>query len=218
MIKIERTKDCPAPLDGSPINGDHFESQVVVDDLWRMQHGKCCYCECPIPRTGQGRHVEHFRPKEDARFAHLRNDWKNLLLSCSQCNGRKGSQFPMDSRGGAWLINPSLPRMDPERHITFTVGEVEHEIPGNVMEKNRSLRGLKTIQVIRLWHPDHNIARYRFFKTEIDPILERLDIAQDNNDAVAVEKEKDELKKLAQSSSIFAGFARSMARSIGVNV
>ncbi len=91
MIKIRRTP-CPAILLGKTPEGTHYNKTEVVSALWAMQHGKCCYCERRLPETGHLKAVEHFRPK--SVFPELRNEWRNLLLACSQCNGQKADKFP----------------------------------------------------------------------------------------------------------------------------
>lgn len=54
--------------------------------LLEMSHGKCCYCECHIDRSGL-MHVDHFLPK--AKYPDLVVDWENLLPSCHHCNTNK---------------------------------------------------------------------------------------------------------------------------------
>lgn len=215
MISIERPSTEPDPIKDAPEQGDLWNSPEVVDALWVMQHGKCCYCECSIPRSGQGQHVEHYRPKEDTRFRHLKNSWTNLMHACPQCNGWKGEQFP-ESGGNPMLIDPAAPRMNPQKHIEFTAGLVEDDVPGLPLERNGSRRGRKTIDVLRLHHPDHVRARIGHFKKEIQPVLERLADAEAADDAAALNSAIEDFRELLLDVKKYAGFARSIARKRGL--
>ena len=211
MIRIDRGDDSPACLTSAPETGDHFNNPTVRDKLWRKQNAKCCYCERHIPRTGQGAHVEHFRPKEKPEFANRRNEWTNLLLACSDCNGNKGDQFPT-SRGQPLLIDPSSSRLNPEEHITFGTGEHEFEVPGLPEVKNASRRGRETIEVIRLWERPYMRARTKHFQTRLRPALESLVNAIESDDAASLAAARDTFEVLLQDSAEFAAFGRALAR------
>lgn len=215
MIRITR-EACPTCLTNAPKTGDPWSDSAVRKTLWLMQKTKCCYCERHIPRRGQGAHVEHFRPKETPRFADRRNDWKNLLLACSDCNGNKGEQFP-ESQGRPILIDPSSPHIDPESHITFVTGEQEFDIPGLIVECNGSRRGHKTIEILRLYHPDYIRARVRFFKKELMPVYERFVKARQRNHKQRIAKAVAEFDALLAASSPYAGFVRAFARNRGLD-
>ena len=92
MIKIKRG-ECPDVLADTPQEGTRYNSKPVVEVLHQMQKEKCCYCEQLIPKKGHIKAVEHFHPK--SVYKHMRNDWKNLLLVCAQCNGKKSDKFPV---------------------------------------------------------------------------------------------------------------------------
>lgn len=90
-------------------SGNYAFSKHPSYDLWRdklisYQGKKCCYCEKPIDK-GQ---LEHFRPKKGYKqqvgdslsypgYYWLAYRWKNLFLSCGECNdsARKGNLFPI---------------------------------------------------------------------------------------------------------------------------
>jgi len=146
MIKIERT-DCPEVLEDSPRTSTHYNKKAVVKALWEMQHKKCCYCEQEIPKEGHLKAVEHFHPQ--SVYKEKRNDWKNLLLACAQCNGKKSDKFPT-TKNKPLLIDPSDPSMDPEEHITFIVDERRVKEYGLPVERNNSKRGRATIDVVGL--------------------------------------------------------------------
>ena len=67
-----------------------YKHQDVKDALKLLYHGKCAYCETYDPSP----HVEHYRPKRGGYYW-LAYSWDNLIISCSQCNTKKGNQFPI---------------------------------------------------------------------------------------------------------------------------
>lgn len=211
MISIRRGQPCPDILRGSPTDADHFDDLVVVKALWEMQHGKCCYCECKIPRSGAGQNVEHFRPKETRGFKRLRNSWRNLLHACPQCNVSKGTQFPTDSKRKPLLLDPSS-RTDPEKHITFVTGEHTDEPIGLPIVNNRSRRGRKTIEVLRLWEVDSIRARHRFFRKEVLPAHVCFDQALRRKQNRKLARAIADFNQLLSANSPFAGFVRAFAR------
>ena len=148
MIKVNR-RLCPDALREAPTEGDHYNKPAIVDTLWNMQHGKCCYCEKKVPNEGHEKTVEHFRPKADAYYPELRNAWNNLLLACTGCNGKKSSHFPTDENEIPLLIDPSDPHIDPEEHLDFIVDIHNDEIlDGAIIEKNSSSLGRTTIDTV----------------------------------------------------------------------
>ena len=164
MIRIQRTYPGPAKLlnngslqthrdcnayDESPEEYEsgakrfprksYYNWKIVKDALWRMHHGKCCYCEKRIEPADL--HVEHFRPRGAFRqtsdgdheypgYYWLAYSWDNLLLACPTCNRTKSSKFPLkcpnlrarshnDDLGdeAPMLVNPAVD--DPRDHIRF---------------------------------------------------------------------------------------------------
>lgn len=216
MISIDRPATEPSSIVGAPTDGDHYNSPDVVRALWLMQHAKCCYCECNIPETGQGSHVEHYRPQEDPRFTHLRNKWTNLLLACSQCNGWKGDSFPTDGQTNPILIDPSSRNIDPENHIDFTTGRVQDEPVGLAMERNGSRRGRRTIEVVRLYNKDHCTARAKYYRKNIQAVVERMSDAKASGDATGFQNALRQLKDLGNDYVEFAGLTRAFIRDLGV--
>lgn len=162
MISIQRGP-CPSVLQDIPATSKKYRNKKVVRALWEMQHGKCCYCECKLPAEGHGKTVEHFRPQ--SVFVYLRNQWKNLLLACAQCNGKKRELFPelltaddsnpkavymnLDDSSVPALIDPSDPNIDPEDHITFIVDDKD-EFIGLILPRDGSELGRRSIETIGL--------------------------------------------------------------------
>jgi len=86
---------------------------------------RCVYCsihenEYSGPR---GFTVEHFRPK--SKFAHLINEYENLLYGCEVCNPFKGSDWPSDNPlvDGVGYIDPC--EHDYDDHFRLNGFEVE---------------------------------------------------------------------------------------------
>ena len=83
---------------------DVYGGEEVKNVLITMQNKKCCFCEGTLLDTSPG-DVEHFRPKAaillnnkltPPGYFWLAYDWKNLLLSCENCNRReKKNKFPL---------------------------------------------------------------------------------------------------------------------------
>lgn len=138
-----------------------YNHKDVKDQLIKLQHGKCCFCEARIVHISYG-DVEHFRPKKGYQqdekdplhhpgYYWLAFDWENLFLSCQLCNQReKKNFFPLtdpSSRAkchhdninneSPLFINPSVE--DPQDFITF-IGEVPSPISGNSRAKETIIR------------------------------------------------------------------------------
>ncbi|MEP0368028.1 MAG: HNH endonuclease [Cyclobacteriaceae bacterium] len=76
-----------------------YRSNIVKTALDNYYHEKCAYCN-QKPK-GSRLQVEHFRPKDGVKgTAHtgyywLGYEWTNLLFACGNCNGHKGTEFPL---------------------------------------------------------------------------------------------------------------------------
>jgi uncharacterized protein (TIGR02646 family) len=119
-----------------------YKKAAIKAVLDSMFYSKCAYCESRLGVTDQG-HIEHYRPS--SIYPELAFDWDNLLLSCSECNGKqfKSDQFPRDDEGGP-LINPCSD--DPNEHLQF---EFIEEAKLAVI-KSITRRGLVTKDVLGL--------------------------------------------------------------------
>lgn len=81
----------------------HYKKEDVKDALKELYYNKCAYCEQKVEQL----HVEHYRPKRAYREKKVNNEpeslhdgyywlslsWDNLLLSCPDCNQKKGNKF-----------------------------------------------------------------------------------------------------------------------------
>ncbi len=225
MIQIRRC-DCPDFLKTSKAKNRYGDKRVVAK-LWDMQHGKCCYCEQMLPEYGQQKAVEHFEPK--SVFKKKRNDWKNLLLVCPECNGTKSDKFPVlltNDRNETnvvflkrprkepepLLLDPSDPSADPEKHITFIVDKREGpDRLGQVMERNHSRRGRATIDTTGLY--DSFYVRHRKdFIEMLESAWYNLMHAMARRDQESLDVWKERFRGYMLASHGFAGVARAYAR------
>lgn len=225
MIKIVRAA-CPRVIDGSPITGTKYNAKPVVKTLWKMQHGKCAYCEAPIPEEGHLKAVEHFRPK--ALFKNKKNDWNNLLLACAQCNGKKSNRFPIEltdaagepkvvylkkaRKAKAAIIDP-CGDADPEEHIGFTVDDSDIELLGIPFAISSSIIGKETIDVVGLDQPHFVQIRQERFLHYLQIAYKNLCDAFVSQDKERIKLEKTSFRNLLSSKKPLAAFARSFARS-----
>lgn len=113
---------------------------VLRAALIAEQKGLCCYCESKI--VSRDFHIEHFRPKDPAKFPHLQLEYSNLHASCHAepiggtdecCGHNKKNEFNND------LISPL--EADCESHF-------EYDIMGGIKGIDR--RGEETIRILHL--------------------------------------------------------------------
>lgn len=225
MIKIERA-DCPPVLQNASSEGKHYNKKEVVKVLWEMQKEKCCYCEQKIPQEGHLKAVEHFKPK--SIFKNLTNDWKNLLLSCSQCNGKKSNKFPVEltdeldepkvvylkrnSDGNSLIIDPSDKDIDPEKYIDFVVDDIDDDTYGLIKEKDNRQLGHITIKAIGLESYYYTKKRRDMYLNVLIPTFNTLLSAKSNGFDQIFEEKKDFFRMWMSAKGEFAAFARAFAR------
>ncbi len=224
MIQINR-KECPSILSDAPVEPTLYNRRVVVHALWEMQEGKCCYCEQPIPDRGHSKAVEHFKPKD--KFHFLRNEWGNLLLACSQCNGKKSNLFPVEltekseepkaifltKKNGVntLLIDPSDLTINPEDHITFETIKVW----GVIIEKNGSKKGMHTIDTIGLSSTYFTKKRLQHHKY-LAQLESNLRTAISEGEPDQVRQLKKEVNRCVSDKGKFASYARTYFRKRGI--
>ena len=163
----------------------YFNDKEVKDLLMKVHHNKCCYCEMKLS-TRAYLQVEHFRPKRGVRqtlgqtkdelpgYYWLAYCWKNLLLSCFDCNSTyKNTYFPLanptkrvrshhhDVAGERPLfVDPAS--QDPRRHIRFDL----HTPIGKTTQGRMTVKGLglrrpdfmeDKLHLLKLIHTHHRI-------------------------------------------------------------
>lgn len=185
------------------INSDAVgqEYAVVKHDLWLQQSMRCCYCEhqsyCDY------NDVEHFRPKarvdrQDGTthtgYWWLAWTWTNLLFSCPSCNrSAKNDLFPLEP-GSVPLIPEEQPpgkerptlidpcNEDPVELIQF-VFDGSHWRP---VGRNGSLRGQRTIEILRLDRADRLTLYDAHVNDQVKPQVEATREAIEREDAALI--------------------------------
>lgn len=91
MIKNEKSPQVPdSLLEAARTNQGKYDGEDVVQALIRDFGGLCYLCGAP---TEKDWHVEHLRPHKRGKYPDRKYDWKNLFLSCPNCNGIKGDRY-----------------------------------------------------------------------------------------------------------------------------
>ena len=233
LIQIKRSC-CPPILKNAAADSDKYRHSSVVSELWKMQAGKCCYCGQKIPEEGHAKTVEHFAPK--SVFKDQRNDWHNLLLACSQCNGKKADQFPWmptinpdevklncikrHSKKGKEvpaLIDPSK-KQNPEAHLDYRVNLMnDGPFAGQIFPRNGSPYGKATISVIGLDQTFFHARRRVHFRTLVITYL-ALQQASDEDNQDTQKAVLLRFENFISGSGAFAGLAREFARRYRLDV
>jgi uncharacterized protein (TIGR02646 family) len=230
VIKIKRCR-CPKLLTKSNKDRIDYNKRKVVDALWRMQFEKCCYCEQSIPNEGHLKAVEHFKPK--SIFKSLKNNWPNLLLACSQCNGKKSDIFPMqlcddsyqpkiiwlkkdtrnrsllNTKGKPLIINPSDPKINPEKEVGYIIDDSKEDW-GQIIHLSEI--GEMTIKIIDLTNPFHIKKRRTLYREKLYPAFFNLSVAMERGDPSEIKIKKDTFEDILKSYHEHSGFARAFAR------
>ena len=86
MIRVRKSAIVPQSLTTtSAYDGEDVKKQLLED-----QYDKCYLCERSCCTDFQ---VEHHKSKSEGHFPELRQDWNNLFMGCSYCNGKKSDIF-----------------------------------------------------------------------------------------------------------------------------
>ena len=158
-----------------PTSDDIEGYKVVAEELWRMQHHKCCYCEMKIPQAFND--VEHYRPKARANrfpgstqthgYWWLAFNWDNLMYACPRCNrSNKNDRFPL-SHGDTPLQAEQMPpgqenpllldpmsAINPMEHIQFVYTPIGSTIQWWARPRQNSQWGLESIKIFGLNAPE----------------------------------------------------------------
>ncbi len=171
---------------------------VVVQILFALQHGKCCYCERQLDESPYN-DVEHYRPKARAQrtpasaethgYWWLAWSWDNLMFVCPVCNrSYKRDRFPLANGSVALhpeegppgneqplLIDPGSE--DPMDHIEFfeeILPSHRHWLPRG---RAGSVRGDETVRLLRLQRQALLDSYHRHVAITITPHLGRIEAA-----------------------------------------
>lgn len=222
-------------LRSADFDRDIYGSEELRQQLWRMQHGKCCFCE----KSYEVKHspVEQFRPKTEASddinnkgnkrpgYWWLAYELENLYFCCDNCNTPKATFFPLEP-GAAPLPPRALPSTTPERavlldpgvedpepHITWRwMGPKHGYVPVGV-----TARGKQTIRAVALDQRDTlKLLRARYYALHVAPVIDRHRKAKARGDATALLEAQQDAEHLAGASAEFAGMARFVLRRAGI--
>ena len=84
MIRINKSE--PAPLSLNTTKA--YDGEDVKQQLFNDQHDKCYLCERILSTDFQ---IEHLRSQHHNE--RISQNWSNLFLSCSYCNGKKLANY-----------------------------------------------------------------------------------------------------------------------------
>lgn len=230
MINIQRS-NCPNIHHSTDDEVKRYNSKKVVKALWEMQNGKCCYCEKDIPEHGHSKAVEHFRPK--ATFTSMINNWNNLLLACSQCNGKKSDDFAIlltdnenevkvvfvdkPTTQTSAILDPTDLNFDPEDHITFKCDKTDIEEWGLICSNENSIKGDTTINVIGLSNV-HYTKAHRQMLNELESDYMNLLLAHTNKHIGMIESIKVKFIIKMSSKSILSALVRAFVKHMKIDV
>ncbi|WLG83695.1 AAA family ATPase [Pseudomonas cucumis] len=172
-----------------PFNKEVLDAQSAIQELKRIQHSKCAYCET-ILEHDPGRYVSHYRPLSNAVdpihdteqlecYAWFAYEWQNLMLICKDCDNHKLNFFPISGRTAvalsSWrtaqlremplLLNPF--EDNPSDHLMFDTDGVV---------RATTAAGKATIELLNLNRTALCLKR----KEQIDKVLEL--ILKSNNE------------------------------------
>jgi 5-methylcytosine-specific restriction endonuclease McrA len=72
--------------------------------LWRRDSGKCQYCASKISLSSAT--IDHVIPRSRGG----KETWRNLVIACSRCNCKKGSNL-ISECGMSLITNPLIPKL-----------------------------------------------------------------------------------------------------------
>ena len=104
------------------------------ENVYARDRGRCQYCRRKVPRSEAT--YDHVVPR--AHGGHT--TWENVVISCFECNQRKGGRTPLEA-GMRLLCAPVRPKRLPDSmRLTFT------------FEKGMPLSWRKFLQDVTYWH------------------------------------------------------------------
>ena len=166
-----------------------YGHREIRGTLGSMSHHKCFYCEKNL--KGESAQIDHYIEVSINKTKAF--EWENLYLSCEKCN----KKLNHNTISVTETLNPCLDSDEEiQNHISFVKDEI---IP-----KNDSLKGKKTIQKYKLDSPDLDLLRLK----ELSKFYSVLDAIRENqiskNGRAINENEKLILINFAQSNHQFS--------------
>lgn len=190
MIKIQRL---PAPIEltdevvriktaffkADPKKNHVWKESYIEEQLMRMSHEKCCYCECKLGEESKYMEVEHFHDKDD--YPDEVVVWENLLPCCKTCNGNKSNHDTIADP----IVNPSVD--DPKDYLGFHDFRYKGMDPG--------LIGKETIEALHLNDFEKKcLPRYRVCSELLQKVEDLLDDVV-NIQPSSTTREKNKMKR-----------------------
>lgn len=119
-FKIDKTQT------KQPEIGMYNDWKALLADEGRHQ---CVYCAIPEASFGGIRnfHVEHYRPKSNEEFKHLKNAIANLFYACPVCNTFKGDDWPCSPPDNLSVPCYADPSVVDYNYIFLRTGSLEIE-------------------------------------------------------------------------------------------
>ncbi|ACS60283.1 hypothetical protein Rleg_5462 (plasmid) [Rhizobium leguminosarum bv. trifolii WSM1325] len=124
-----------AKLTNETFNFTVYKDKGLADVLALDFFHKCVYCESSIGHVMPD-DVEHFRPKSEVEcdagslrpgYYWLAGDWRNLLISCRDCNAPRAHREPGQAKGVAVGKGTQFPLSDPSKRVRNHSGNVKLE-------------------------------------------------------------------------------------------
>lgn len=191
----------------------YYSDKDIKDVLVRICNSKCCYCERKC-WSYYDLDVEHFRPSGGVRQAldqqrdelpgyyWLIYEWKNLLLSCAECNRRyKKTFFPLANpterarshhdplaRERPLLVDPD--EQNPRDHIRF-----DGSRPIGISEQGRV-----TIEAIGLQHNQGLQKERADWLIVIDTFYDFLELAKEQPDSAKHQEKAQKARELIEAA------------------
>lgn len=163
------------------------------------QH-RCVYCDLHANSVGGygAMELDHFRPKSQKFFPHLKDDPLNLLLSCRSCNGKKRDDWPAGTSTNDTHIN-GVGYVDPfeDRQVYFEVGPdgrlLAKQPPAEYVIDQLALNRPLAVSV------RNKVLVLRKLKSAIKQLQQGIDAACDSGDTIKAKDMNQLLRKLFQS-------------------
>ncbi len=165
-----------------------YAHEEIKSCLEGMSHFKCFYCEQRVKGRAE---VDHYI--ECAERPDLAHDWKNLYLSCFDCNHKKirNGVLPVDD-----CIDPCDSSMNPAEHLAFQSDLIR--------ARNNSERGRKTIRKYALDRPELDSERRKLLVYFMETYSEILVNMNREGRQTMRDDEREILLSFAQPDSPFS--------------
>lgn len=238
QVELDQTIRPKASATPPTLTSNDFKRAVygsfdVRRALWKMQDGKCCFCERELVIKFST--VEHFRPKARATddvggsrpgYWWLGYAFENLYLCCQNCNNQKGDYFPLEPGTSALaaedvpstspspekplLIDPGFE--DPEPHFDWVFVENKGMLP-----TGRTPRGEAVLKATKIDADDELTAhRGRHYRKFIAPLIVLFLRAKAAGDAQELARLQGDAHVLAERDSPYVGMTRAALRAAGL--